>query len=201
MNSRAFKLDWLTTMRNENVFIGLQLDNFTPPVLEQPSSEPHPVIVHYLDDWEVERIFHYIQHCRKQQQLDLWDRYRIICTNWEPFEIIPNATQMLDKFHHDYQNRVRKAWMFDIGHQDFLRKRDMAVLFDGSYQCFDQFSVGTPSSTNGPGTGLATCRNPDKCRGSLAICRTVNLDSTDHSWDSSDCSSMYAGYFCPSICT
>jgi len=33
-----------------------QRDHYTPPVVVQPSAEPHPVIVNDSEEWEVELI-------------------------------------------------------------------------------------------------------------------------------------------------
>jgi hypothetical protein len=45
INTNAYKLDLPRTMRHPNVIHVSQLDHHTPPVVGQPSSEPHPVTV------------------------------------------------------------------------------------------------------------------------------------------------------------
>jgi len=62
INMNAYKLDLLKTMRNHNVFHFSQLDHYTPPVVGQLSSEPHPVIVDDLEVWEVKQILDSKQH-------------------------------------------------------------------------------------------------------------------------------------------
>jgi len=54
INKNAFKLDLPKTMQNHNVCHVSQLDNYTLLVVGQPSLEPHPVILDYSKEWEVE---------------------------------------------------------------------------------------------------------------------------------------------------
>jgi hypothetical protein len=44
-NKNAYKLNLPKTMRNHNVFHVSQFNHYTPPVVGQPSSQPHPDIV------------------------------------------------------------------------------------------------------------------------------------------------------------
>jgi len=57
INKNTYKLDLPKTMRNHNVFHLLQLNHYTPPVVEQPSSELHAVILDDSEEWEVENRF------------------------------------------------------------------------------------------------------------------------------------------------
>jgi hypothetical protein len=95
-------------MRNHNVFHVWQLDLYTPPVIGQPSSEPHPVIVDDLEEWEVERILDSKQHHRKLHYLRQWARYNHIRTSWESLENLENARELIDEFHRDHPNKPRR---------------------------------------------------------------------------------------------
>jgi len=104
INKNTYKLDPPKTMRNHNVFHVSQLDHYTPPVVEQPSSELHPVIVDNSEKWEVEWILDSKQHYRKLHYLVQWARYSHIRTSWEPFENLENAREAIDEFHWDQPN-------------------------------------------------------------------------------------------------
>jgi hypothetical protein len=60
-----YKLDLPTTMQNHNGFHVSRLDYCTPPVVGQPSSETHSVIVDDSEELEVERILYSKQRYRK----------------------------------------------------------------------------------------------------------------------------------------
>ena len=108
INKNAYKLDLPKTMRNHNVFHVSQLDHYTPPVVGQPSSEPHPVIVDDSEEWEVERILDSKQRHRKLHYLVQWAGYSHIRTSWEPFENLENARELIDEFHRDQPNKPRR---------------------------------------------------------------------------------------------
>jgi hypothetical protein len=95
-------------MRNQNVFHVSQLDHYTPPVVGQPSSEPHPVIVDDSEEWEVERILDSKQRYRKLHYLVQWAGYSHIRTSWERFENFENARELIDEFHRDQPNKPRR---------------------------------------------------------------------------------------------
>jgi hypothetical protein len=86
-------------MRNHNVFLVSQLDHYTPPVVGQQSSEPHPVIVDNSEEWAVERIVDSKQRYRKIHYLVQWAGYSHIRTSWEPFETLEKARELIDEFH------------------------------------------------------------------------------------------------------
>jgi hypothetical protein len=86
-------------MRNHNVFHVSQLDHYTPPVVGQPSSEPHTAIVEDSEEWKVEQILDSKQHYRKLHYLIEWARYSHIRTSWEPFKNLENAHELIDEFH------------------------------------------------------------------------------------------------------
>jgi len=79
INQNAYKLAWPGTMRNHKVFHVSQLDQYTLPVVGQPSSEPHPVIVDDGEEWEVEQILDSKQRYRKLHYLIQWARYNHVC--------------------------------------------------------------------------------------------------------------------------
>jgi len=108
INMNASKLDLPKTMRNHNVFHVSQVYHYTPPVVGQPSSEPHPVIVDDSEEWQVARILdskqcyqklHYLVHCAG---------YSHIRTGWEPFENHENARELIDQFHRDHPKKLRR---------------------------------------------------------------------------------------------
>jgi hypothetical protein len=107
INKNVYKLDLQKTMRNRNVFHVTQLDHYPPPVVGQPSSEPHPVIVDNSEEWEVERILDSKQRYRKLHYLILWAGYSHIRTCWELFENLENARELSDEFHQDQPNKPR----------------------------------------------------------------------------------------------
>jgi hypothetical protein len=86
-------------MQNHNVFHVSQLDHYTPPVVGQPSLQPHPVIVDVSVEWEVELIFDFKQRTRKLHYLIQWAGYNHIRTSWEPLENLENAGELIDKFY------------------------------------------------------------------------------------------------------
>jgi len=86
-------------MRNHNVFHVSQLDHYTPPVIGQPSSEPHPVIADDSDEWEVERILDCKPRYRKLHYLIQWAGYNNIRTSWKLLENLENACELIDEFH------------------------------------------------------------------------------------------------------
>jgi len=80
-NKYAYKVDLPKTLRNHNVFHVSQLDHYSPLVVGQPSSEPHPLIVYDLEEWEVERILDSKQRYRKLHYLFHWAGYSHIRTS------------------------------------------------------------------------------------------------------------------------
>jgi hypothetical protein len=95
-------------MRNHNVFHVSQLDHYTPPVIGQPSTEPHPVIVDDWEEWEVERILDSKQHHWKLHYLRQWAGYDDIRTSWESLENLENSRELIDEFHRDHPNKPRR---------------------------------------------------------------------------------------------
>jgi hypothetical protein len=95
-------------MRNHQVFNVSQLDHYTPPVVEQPSSEPHPVIVNDSEKWEVERILDSKQRYRKLHYLVQWAGYSHTRTSRELFENLENAGELIDEFHRDQPNKPQR---------------------------------------------------------------------------------------------
>ena len=95
-------------MRNHNVFHVSQFDHYTPPVVGQPSSEPHPVIVDDSEKWEVERNLDSKQRYRELHYLVQWAGYSHIRISWEPFENLENASELIDEFHRDQPNKPRR---------------------------------------------------------------------------------------------
>ena len=93
INKNVYQLDLLKTMRNHNVFHVLQLDHYTPPVVGQPSSEPHPVIVDDSEEWEVERILDSKQRYWKLHYLIQWAGNIHRRTSWELLENLKNARE------------------------------------------------------------------------------------------------------------
>jgi len=55
-NKNPYKQELPRTRRNHNVVQVSQLNHYTLPVVGQPSSEQHPVIVADWEGWEVEQI-------------------------------------------------------------------------------------------------------------------------------------------------
>ena len=108
INKNTYKLDLPKTMRNDNVFHVTQLDHYTPPVVGQPSSEPHPAIVDDSDACEVELILASTQRYCKLHYLVQWAGYRHIRTSGEPFENLENACELIDEFHRDQPNKPQR---------------------------------------------------------------------------------------------
>ena len=95
-------------MWNHNVFHVSQLDHYTPPVIGQSCSEPHPLIVDNLEKWEVLRILDSKQGYRKLQNHIQWAGYNHIRTSWEPFQNLENTSELIDEFHQDHPNKPRR---------------------------------------------------------------------------------------------
>jgi hypothetical protein len=108
INKNVYKLDLLKTMRNRNVFHVTQLDHYPPPVVGQPSSEPHTVIVDYSEEWVVERILDSKQRYRKLHYLVRWAGYSHVRTSWELFENLGNVCELIDQFHRYRPNKPRR---------------------------------------------------------------------------------------------
>jgi hypothetical protein len=86
----------------------LQLHHYTLPVVGEPSSEPHPVMVQDSEEWEVEWIFDSEQGYQKLHYLVQWATYRHTRTSWEYFENVENAGELVDEFHqHQHINLQR----------------------------------------------------------------------------------------------
>jgi len=83
-------------MRNHNVFHVPQLDHYTLPVIGQPSSEPHPVIVDDSEEWEVKWILDYKQPNRKLHYHIQWAGYNHIHMSWELLENLENTRELID---------------------------------------------------------------------------------------------------------
>jgi len=81
INKNAYKLDLPKTMRNHNVFHLLQLNHYTPPVVEQPSSKLRAVNVDDLEELEVEQILDSKQRYRKLHYLIQWGGFNHIHTS------------------------------------------------------------------------------------------------------------------------
>jgi hypothetical protein len=108
INKNAYKQDLPKTMWNHNVFHVSQVHHYTPPVVGQPSSEPHPVIIDDSEEWEVEQILDSMQRYRKLHYLIQWAGYNHIGTSWEPLENLENAGQVINEFHQDHPNKPRR---------------------------------------------------------------------------------------------
>jgi len=108
INKNAFKLDLPETMQIHNVFHVLQLDHYKAPVVGQPFSEPHPVIVDDLEEWEGEQIVDCKQRYRNLHYLIQRPGYNHICTSWEPLENLENARELIDDFHRDHLKKLRR---------------------------------------------------------------------------------------------
>jgi hypothetical protein len=85
-------------MRNHNLFHVSQLDHYTPLVVAQPSSEPHPVIVDDSEEWEVKMIPDSMHRCQKLHYLIQWAGYNHIRPSWEVFENLENARELINAF-------------------------------------------------------------------------------------------------------
>ena len=98
-NKNAYKLDLLKTMRNHNMSHVSQLDHYTPQVVGQTSSEPHPVIVNDLEEWEVKQILDSNLYYPMLHNLIEWGGYNHIHTTWEPLENLENARKLINEWH------------------------------------------------------------------------------------------------------
>jgi hypothetical protein len=109
INQKAYKLDFPKTMRNHNVFHISELDRYTPPVVGQPPSEPHPTIVDVPGDeeWEVDRIADSKRRYRKLHYLIQWAGYSHVQTSSEPAENLENAQELVDEFHREHTSKPR----------------------------------------------------------------------------------------------
>jgi len=128
-------------MRTHNVFHVLQLDHYTLPVVRQPSSEPHPVIVDHSDKWEVERILDSKQCYRKLHYLVEWAGYSHIHRSWETFQNLENAHELMDEFRRDQPNEPRRWRKSDLGSGGIDRNGEMETrsnwTFPSSLCCRD----------------------------------------------------------------
>jgi len=61
INRNVHKLDWPSTMRDNNIVHVLLLDHYTMLIRGHTSAESHPVIVQELEEWEVHRIVDCLQ--------------------------------------------------------------------------------------------------------------------------------------------
>ena len=98
-NKNAYKVDLLSTMRNDKVFHVSLLNRYTPPVGGQPCSEPHRMIVEETEEWEVDCILNSRRCYWKLHYLVQWAGYNHIPTGWEPAEHLKNASDLVDGFH------------------------------------------------------------------------------------------------------
>lgn len=101
-------------MHNHIIFCVSHLDHYTPPVIGQQSSEPHPVIVVNLEEWAIERIVDSKQRNRNLHLLVQWAGYSHIRTSGEHFENVQNAQELIDKFHRDYPNKHWRQWKSNL---------------------------------------------------------------------------------------
>jgi len=108
INKNAYKLHCPKTIRNHNVFHMSQLDHYTRLVVGQPSSEPHPVTVDSLEEWDVEQVLDSKQHYRKLHYLVQWAGSSNIRRSREPVEDLENARELISKFHRDQPNTPRR---------------------------------------------------------------------------------------------
>jgi len=108
INKNAYKLDLPKAMQNQNVFHVSQLNHYTPPVVGQPPWEPHPVIVDDSEEWEVKRILDSMQCYRKLHSLVQWAGCSHIRTSWDQFGNLENAHELIDEFHRDQPNKLRR---------------------------------------------------------------------------------------------
>jgi hypothetical protein len=155
INQNSYKLDLPKTMRNHNVFQVSQLDHYTPPVIGQPSSEPHPVIVDDLGEWAVQWILDTKLHYRRLHYLIQRAGYNNIRTSWELLEILENACESIDKFQRDHQNKTRRSRKSDLGSGGIDAMEICRLTSFGHFLVSISF-VGTRSSTNGVGMGFMT---------------------------------------------
>jgi hypothetical protein len=98
INKNAYELDLLSTMRNHNIFHVSLLNRYTPPVHDQPSSEPHTRIVEETEEWEVDCILDSRRRYRKPHYLVQWAGYNHIRTSWELAEHLKNAQDVVVEF-------------------------------------------------------------------------------------------------------
>jgi len=99
IDRNAYTLDLPKTMRNHNVFHVSQLTWYTLPVSDQPSDEPHPMILDDLAELEVDRILDTKRHYPKLNHLANWVRYPYVRISWEPVEILGYSQEQVDEFH------------------------------------------------------------------------------------------------------
>jgi hypothetical protein len=99
INKNAYKLDLMKTMRNHNVFHVSLLEQYTPPTIGQPPSEPHHVIVDDSEEWEVDRILESKRRYRKLHYLVQWAGYSHVRTSWEPAANLDNTRELVEESH------------------------------------------------------------------------------------------------------
>jgi len=86
INQKTYKLDLLSTMRNNNIFHMWLLDSSTPPVKCQPSSQSYTHIIKKTENWEVDCILHSGWDYRNLHYVIQWPSYNPIGTSWELVE-------------------------------------------------------------------------------------------------------------------
>jgi len=101
INKNPYKLDLPSTMQHHIVFHVSHLDHCTLSVCGQPSSEPHPLIVHQTERWEADPILGSGRQYQKLHFLIQWADYSHICTSWEPAEHLEHARALVDEFHQE----------------------------------------------------------------------------------------------------
>jgi len=107
--NNAYKLDLQKTMRIHDVFHVSLLDQYSPPIMGQPSSEPERTIVDNSGyEWEVERILDTKPRYRKLSYLVQWAGYNYVRTSWEPAENLENAQELVNKFHQTHLGMQRR---------------------------------------------------------------------------------------------
>jgi len=138
----AYKLDLPKAIRYNNVFHALQLDHYTPPVVGQPSLEPHPVIVDDSEEWEIELILHFKHRYWKLHYLIQWAGYNHILTSWEPLQNLENAQELIDEFHWDHLNKPQSWRKSDLASggidgMEILRCRSLGRFLLSISFCLD----------------------------------------------------------------
>jgi len=194
INKNAYKLDLPKTMRNHNVFHVSQLDHYTPPVIGQPSSEPHQVIVDDSEEWEVERIIDSKQRYRKLHYLVQWAGYSHIRTSWETFKNLENACELINKFRRDQPNKPRRRRKSDPGSGGIDGNGEMETRSNWVFPCL--FYCQNPVQYKWRRHGFYHLRKSSQLEVEFPREPECHPGRTEQLLDLQDCTSVYAGCSC-----